>query len=320
MKNIFSDCHSVQQEHLPPMMNLLTSSILLLNILNSVYAATIPASSQEAVDTKAAHDILISTNPENGARNTIIECGRIYGTELSAPSCLNAITYAPRGLQQNAYLSEKWEHPRPEGAIQLPIATFSNDTTCLIKPTLRLDAKVGLASPFSITEAARAIIAKCVIPQGLGGSAVLIGGDDNVRVIVTGPSIKPTSVVCQAAINTTPRSCASILDTIMTKNRILKIFGRTNVPPVAVALPVTLNSPDGLCQIVIDTPPGQDKPLRTTWAALWFAAEMIAAKCVRTLGKGGYATVVGGGVVSAKFQDLIVKIEDKTAVDAVVTS
>ncbi|KAL8887389.1 MAG: hypothetical protein Q9215_005026 [Flavoplaca cf. flavocitrina] len=80
----------------------------------------------------------------------------------------------------------------------------------------------------------------------------------------------------------------------MDKSQGIETFGRSPDPTaqLTVSLPLTLRSPDGLCQMVVDTFGGSLVTVTSSWSAVWFAAEHAVAKCVRQ-GKGGYIPITG---------------------------
>ncbi|KAL8783335.1 MAG: hypothetical protein Q9213_004710 [Squamulea squamosa] len=120
---------------------------------------------------------------------------------------------------------------------------------------------------------------------------VLDSGDNKLAVrVMAGP---PNPPVCSGPIQATPRSCRYILDE-MYKGNVEEIFGRpeaaSSPPRVTFALPLTRRSPDGLCQIVIDTT--RPEKVQASWRQIWGATEYINAQCVRN-GKGGTSMVRG---------------------------
>lgn len=70
---------------------------------------------------------------------------------------------------------------------------------------------------------------------------------------------------------------------------------------------------DGLCQILVDKLGDPYAIVDTTWQGLWYAAEMVAAQCARSQGRGGYSIVTGN---SAMNKSLNVTIMDEPAAAA----
>ncbi|KAL8801574.1 MAG: hypothetical protein Q9182_004360 [Xanthomendoza sp. 2 TL-2023] len=62
--------------------------------------------------------------------------------------------------------------------------------------------------------------------------------------------------------------------------------GPGHVQPIDVGLPFPMRSPDGLCEIVIDS----DQAVNSSWGNVWFAAQLVSQGCVRN-GKSGIVDV-----------------------------
>ncbi|KAL8955033.1 MAG: hypothetical protein Q9193_006948 [Seirophora villosa] len=91
----------------------------------------------------------------------------------------------------------------------------------------------------------------------------------------------------------------------MSKSGMMEIFGRAPLTKVTVSLPITLRSPDGLCQVVVDD---EQKPsVVSTWAHVWFAVELVTARCVRAGTGGSQAVKALDGTIST----LRVTVEDE---------
>lgn len=144
--------------------------------------------------------------PGQNPVNVLVQCNASLGAGLEARSCFNALSFAPRGDQQEIWLPEN--APRGVPGNHLPILIFSgklimarpyhlvlggtcamytrgtsgwtnhackDDTSCSIAPVLVPRQRVGHASALNVSEAARAIIIGCIIPRRIGGWANNIG-------------------------------------------------------------------------------------------------------------------------------------------------
>lgn len=162
-------------------------------LLHSAYSATTP-------------EILAGLTVDNPAlADLTVTCAHTMGGGLEARSCFNAWHYAPNDPLQEVFLPNDTPYPSPPGTVIAPKVVFSSklrdtttyhpihpggiwdlrigipeslirradDTTCAIVADTR--APSARASSFNVSEAARAIIMRCVIPRRLGGYAQHIG-------------------------------------------------------------------------------------------------------------------------------------------------
>ncbi|KAL8837002.1 MAG: hypothetical protein Q9170_002691 [Blastenia crenularia] len=234
-----------------------------------------------------------------------LACTSAIGAGLEARSCFGALAYAPRGTGMKTWVMQGQVPPGVQPDVELPRLVVSNDTSCMIQPTLAPFHTLAFASAFNVSEAARAVIIGCVIPRRIGGYAMNIGGDNRLRV---GIKKSPLRAQCGSPIRATPQSCHYILDE-MNKSAQRLIFGRPGSSgQLDVALPLTLRS-------------RQFSRLRdyyvhaaiSTFQQIWFTAEVVIAACVRG-GKGGQG-IVAAMTTIGRFAslDLKVTIMDETA-------
>ncbi|KAI4220258.1 MAG: hypothetical protein LQ349_008137 [Xanthoria aureola] len=257
-------------------------------------------------DRKLKRDIF-DVPGQNPVSPVTVQCNAMLGAGLEARSCFDALSFAPYGVHQETWLPAITPLAIPGN--RLPVIIFSNDTTCAINLLLVPPYFIGHASAFNISEAARAVIKQCVIPRRVGGQATNIGGDNKVSVQIAGNGRNLAE--CGQPIRATPRSCGYILNE-MRKDSGQEAFGRPGSPQLTVALPLTLRSPDGLCQMVLDSRI-QATSIASSWTGVWLALEMIAAYCVRA-GKGGRLAIPAkDAVTGAPSRALIVTIMDEPA-------
>ncbi|KAI4221016.1 MAG: hypothetical protein L6R36_007194 [Xanthoria steineri] len=255
-------------------------------------------------DGKLKRDI-VGVPGQNPVAPVTVQCNAMLGAGLEARSCFDALSFAPYGVHQETWLPAITP-PRIPGN-RLPVVIFSNDTTCAINLLLVAPHFIGHASAFNISEAARAVIRQCVIPRRVGGQAKNIGGNNKLSVQIAGNGRNLAE--CGQPIRATPRSCGYILNE-MRKDSGQEAFGRPGSPQLTVALPLTLRSPDGLCQVVLDNRI-QGTSVTMSWTGVWLALEMITAHCVRA-GKGGRLAIPGKDAVSGvPTRALVVTVMDE---------
>ncbi|KAI4238172.1 MAG: hypothetical protein LQ349_001282 [Xanthoria aureola] len=174
-----------------------------------------------------------------------------------------------------------------------------DDTNCIIQPDLVPPKSVARASADNVSDAARAVIVRCVLSRRIGGVALNIGGDNSLQVQVK--DIKTPAYDCTNSIRSTAVSCRYILDDML-RTETVERMGRAPDREVAVSLPIVLRAP------VIDT---LKRTVATTWSDVWTALEVVNARCVRA-GKGGHAIVAASIPGTAiPITDLSVTIMDE---------
>ncbi|KAL8947458.1 MAG: hypothetical protein Q9222_006262 [Ikaeria aurantiellina] len=244
-----------------------------------------------------------------------VACDVRFGNGLDARACFDAWHYAPRGTQQETWItrfSGGLPPPALRGAVQLPLVILNNATSCVLAPAIAGAVTIAHASAFNVSEAARKIIQMCVIPRRLGGIARNIGGDNRLTASVR--KNNQPHPQCTSPIRATTGSCAYILDE-MKKEWTDEEFAPASMrtPVTTVALPLTLRSPDGMCQMVIDIGPTQ-MVVTSSFLQVWYAAELVVAGCVRGARKGGQASVKGTfGVLKRPTDALKITIMDEPA-------
>ncbi|KAI4112061.1 MAG: hypothetical protein LQ339_000068 [Xanthoria mediterranea] len=220
---------------------------------------------------------LPGANPVDPARY-VVACSSMLGVGLDGRSCFNALGYAPHGELQEIWAHQGRVPPGIRRAVQLPVAIFSDDTNCIIQPDLVPPMSVARASADNVSDAARAVIIRCVLSRRIGGVAINIGGDNSLQVQVK--DFKTPAYDCTNSIRSTAVSCRYILDDML-RTETVERMGRVPDREVTVSLPIVLRA------LVIDI---LKRTVATTWSDVWTALEVVNARCVRA-GKGGHAIV-----------------------------
>ncbi|KAF6217736.1 hypothetical protein HO133_006563 [Letharia lupina] len=164
--------------------------------------------------------------------------GDAFGHDLNVDSCTDAIRFLGVNTTQLSF------GMRNTGAfdIGLPQRYISSDGKCAIEPTLEPDKELARASAEDVAVAAFVVVRNCAAKQGgKGGIAKDIGGDDNLRIVVS--KYDPAHVRCYGKMRR-PQvqvSCQGILDSMRTSNENV-YFGPRGDPLTNVGLPFSLFS------------------------------------------------------------------------------
>ena len=135
--------------------------LLLLNLLASTlsfsYAVTLPGR-RSSLDSKPNGNTSVSTtliggkisHPVSGLNlaDYTVTCNPAYGAGLEARSCFDALSFAPRGEQQETFVQSGAVPPGIHNAVHLPIFIFSSKSSIFssrgITPVITISARLNL--------------------------------------------------------------------------------------------------------------------------------------------------------------------------------
>ncbi|KAK0517036.1 hypothetical protein JMJ35_000191 [Cladonia borealis] len=257
-----------------------TSTSLLLEPTNATDASLV-FSSTNGTDSDPSLQWQNTTNTTSLNSGQRYSCSEIFGTNLNAESCIDAIEQI--GLTDDIIHTYGYRKTGDKWDYNVPQRWISSDGLCVVNVDLAWGEPVSRSSERMIGQGAVLVLRWCVGDQSqanTGGLASNLGGDNNLQVSLLGS--EPTAICYATMSSSLKTSCANIVDN-MPYDGLLQIFGPSSDPEASVQLPLTLTSTDGLCAMTISTLGRSDI---ASWWDMWQGAMQLNGVCVKAGKKG----------------------------------